>query len=208
MASIAQALPASNSSGAWLWEWLKDELAPYPGRTLLVARMVTAVTILTVIYMTFRIPYAWQGVIYALLVSRENPRATLKSAATILFVTAIGAAYILLSMQLVINIPSLHFVWIVSTLFLDFYTISAQTNYLAAVAFVNTVSVGIPFWDRHVPAHVKVEDTLWLCLAVLIAVLVTGSVELASVRPRLNDPIVLLVTDRLTAVEDMLTCYA
>src|SRR3954462_11935007 len=115
MASIAQALP--NRPGAWLWKWLKDELAPYPGRTLLVARMVTAVTILTVIYMTFRIPYAWQGVIYALLVSRESPRATLKSAATILFVTGISAAYLIVSMWWVINIPSLHFVWIVSTLF-------------------------------------------------------------------------------------------
>ena len=79
MASIAQSLPASNRSLAWLWEWLRDELAPYPGRALLVARMVIAATLVMIIGMTFRIPYAWQGAIYALLVSRESPRATLKS---------------------------------------------------------------------------------------------------------------------------------
>ena len=73
---------------AWLWRWLKDELTPYPGRLTLVARMVISATLIMVIAMTFRIPYGWQGVIYALLVSRENPRATVNSAATISCVLA------------------------------------------------------------------------------------------------------------------------
>ena len=100
-------------------EWIRDELAPYPGRATLVARMVIAATLVTIICLTFRIPYAWQGAIYALLVSRESPRATLKSAATIFLVTGIAAAYIIVSMKLVINIPALHFLWIIATLFVD-----------------------------------------------------------------------------------------
>ncbi len=208
MASIAQTLPNSNALLAWVWEWLRDELAPYPGRALVVARMVIAATLIIIIGMTFRIPYIWQGSIYALLVSRESPRATISSAATILRVTGIGAAYLILSMKFVLNIVPFHFLWIIGTFFLAFYAISTLTNYLAAVAFVNTMALGIPLWDRHVSAETNVEDTLWLCLAVLIAVLVTGAVELAFVRRRPGDEILLPMSDRLSAVEDVLNSYA
>ena len=208
MASIAQSLPGTNRSLGWLWEWLRDELSPYPGRALLVARMVTAATLVIIIGMTFQIPYIWQGAIYALLVSRESPRATVSSAATILFVTGIGAAYLILSMKLVINSPALHFYWIIATLFISFFAISTLTNYLAAVAFVNTISLGIPLWDRHVSAETNVEDTLWLCLAVLIAVVVTGAIELAYLRHRHGDEAVSLMMDRLSSVEGVLGAFA
>jgi len=208
MASITQTLPNSNRALAWFWEWLKDELTPYPGRGLVVARMVLAATLVMIICMTFRIPYAWQGAIYALLVSRESPRATLQSAATVFVVTGIGAAYLIFSMRLVINSPALHFLWIIATLFLAYYAISALTNYLAAVAFVNTVSIGIPLWDLHVSAETNVEQTLWLCLTVLIAVVVTTGVELAFARRPPGDEVVSPITERLSAVETVLTCYA
>jgi len=208
MGSIAQTLPDSNALLTWVRGWLRDELAPYPGRLALVARMVIAATLIVVICMTFRIPYAWQGVVYALLVSRENPRATLKSAATLLLVTGIGAAYLILSMRFVLNIVPLHFLWVIGTLFLAFYFISTLTNYLAAVAFVVTNSLGIPLWDRHVSAETNVEDTLWLCLAVLIGVVVTGVVELAFARQRPGDEVLLPMAERLSAVEAVLVSYA
>lgn len=208
MAAIAQAPPVSSSPLAWFWGWLRDELTPYPGRTGLVARMVLAATLIMVIGMTFQIPYIWQAAIYALLVSRESPQATLRSAATIFVVTGIGAAYILLSLKLVINILPLHFLWVIATLFLAFYGISTLTNYMAVVTFVNTSAFGIPLWDRNVSAETKVEDTLWLCLGVLIAVVITGAVELVFVRRRPGDEILLPLTERLSAVEGVLSYYA
>jgi multidrug resistance protein MdtO len=208
MASIAQSIPASSGGSTWLRRWLTDELAAYPGRALLVARMVTAATLIMIICETFRIPYAWQSALYALLVSRENIRATLTSAATIFVVTGLGAAYLIASMRLVINFPPLHFLWIIGTLFVGFYAIRALTNYLAAVVFVNIISAGIPLWDRHVPAETNVEDTLWLCLATLIAVAVTAGLELAFTRWRRVDEVLALITERLSAVENLLACYA
>jgi len=80
---------------AWFGEFLKGELAPYPGRAALVARTTVAATLVMMICMTFRISYGFQGAIYALLITRESPRATLRSAGTILLVTGIGAAYLL-----------------------------------------------------------------------------------------------------------------
>ena len=99
-----------------------------------VARMVLAATLVMIICNTFRIPYAFLGGIYALLISRESPRATLSSAGTILLLAAAGVAYILVSVQFVISVPLLHFLWIIGSLFLAFYTLTVVTNYGAFVA--------------------------------------------------------------------------
>jgi multidrug resistance protein MdtO len=208
MATVAQTLPRPFSALTWLRAFLQEELAPYPGRTAMVARMTLSATLIMIIGMTFRIPYTWQGAIYALIVSRENTRATLKSAATMFLVTGIGAIYFLTTVRLVINIPMLHFLWVIGTLFLAFYGVSALTNYTAAVAFINLNALAVPLWDRHVPAEVNVEDTLWLCLAVLVAVVVTGAVELIFLPSRPGDEVILPISDRLLAVTNLLTCYA
>ncbi|MGB7726646.1 MAG: hypothetical protein WBL50_01350, partial [Candidatus Acidiferrum sp.] len=159
MATVAQSISPLPSLLAWFGQFLADELAPYPGRAAVVARMTLAATLIMLIGMTLRIPYSWQGAVYALLVSRDNTRATLQSAATIFLVTGIGSAYVLVCVWFVINVPLLHFVWIIGTFFLAFYAVTSLTNYTAAVAFINLIAAGIPLWDRHVPAETNVEDT-------------------------------------------------
>ena len=76
MATAVQTLLQPPPPVAWIWGFLKEELAPYPGRGALVARMTIAATLVMIVCMTFRIPFAFQGAIYALLISRESPRAT------------------------------------------------------------------------------------------------------------------------------------
>jgi multidrug resistance protein MdtO len=208
MATIAQSLPRSPGPLTWVREFLEAELAPYPGRAATVGRMTLAATLIMIVGMTFRVPYAWQGAIYALMVSRENTQATLRSLTTIILVTGFGAAYLLVSMWLVISFPLLHFVWIIATLFLAFYAASALTNYTAAVAFINLNALGIPLWDQHVPAETNVEDTLWLCLAVFIAVVITAVVELVFAQVRPGDELILSISDRLSVVAELFTCYA
>ena len=205
MATIAQSLPQSSGPLTWVREFLKEELAPYPGRAALVARMTLAATLIMIVGMTFSIPYAWQGAIYALMVSRESTRATLQSVATIFVVTGIGAAYLLISVGLVINFPLLHFLWIIGSLFLAFFAVSALTNYIAAVAFINLISIGIPLWDRNVPAETNVDDTLWLCLAVLIGSRDHrgGRVGICAATARGRSHLADL--ERLAAVENLLT---
>jgi len=208
MASIAQSLHGLSSHSDLLLGWLKGELAPYQGRVQLVARMVIATTLVMIVCMAYRIPYAWQAATYALLVSRENSRSTIRSAATILAVTVLSTIYILLSIHLFINSPSLHFVWTIVTLFGAFFAITAQRNYLAAVAFVNTVCIAIPLWDRHVPAEASVEDMLRLCLAVLLAVAITSGVELAYLRWWPGSDILSTIDERLASAHAVLSCYS
>src|SRR5258708_8932221 len=105
MTSIAQSLAASSGHSSLLFGWLKGELAPYPGRVQLVARMVIATTLVMIVCMAYRIPYAWQAATYALLVSRESSRSTIKSAATILVVTLLSTPSLFLSIPLFLKYP-------------------------------------------------------------------------------------------------------
>src|SRR5947199_10833350 len=118
MATLVQSVQESSPRSLWFWGFLKEELVPYPGRFSMVARMVIAATLVMIICMAFRIPYAFQGAIYVLLISRETPRATLESAGTIFLLTCISAGYVLTSARLVINFPVIHFLWIIGTFFL------------------------------------------------------------------------------------------
>ena len=77
MATLVQTVPESPPQPRWFWGFLKDELAPYPGRLNTVARMVIAATLIMIICMTYRISYGFLGALNALLISRESPRATL-----------------------------------------------------------------------------------------------------------------------------------
>src|ERR1700761_2803992 len=208
MATIAQSLPHPSRPLTWIGKFLKEELAPYPGRAALVARMTIAATLVMIVCMTFRVPYAYQGAIYVLIISRQSSQETWKSVATILLFTTVGAAYFLVSMRCIANFPLVHFLWVIGTFFLVFYAISTLTNNTAAVIFAIMVALEVPSWDRHVSAETNVEDTLWLCLAVLIGVVITAGVELVLARLRSGDEVVLPIAERLAAVETLLTCYA
>ena len=79
MATAASTISPLSNSLALLRDLLREELSPYPGRGALVARMVSAASIIMVINMTFQIPFGVYGAVYALILSREHPGATLQA---------------------------------------------------------------------------------------------------------------------------------
>lgn len=198
----------ASAPAGWLWEFLRDELAPYPGRMATVGRMVLAATLAMLIGETFRIPFTFQGTLFTLLISRESPQASVRSAGAIFLVTGIGAAYLLICAWFVISIPWLHFLWNICSFFLAFYVIATLANYSAALVFAFTVAIGIPLWDSLVPAETNVELTLWLILAGAIGTSVSIAIELAFARARPGDDIVLPIARRLAAVLSVLAGYA
>src|SRR5258705_10760318 len=70
------------------------------------------------------------------------------------------------------------------------------------------ICVGVPLWDRHVSAGTNVEDTLWLCLASAIGVLVTVGVEILFSRIKPGENIVAGGVDRLAAAVDVVGWFA
>ena len=208
MATAAPTISGSAAPFAWIGRLLKEDLAPYPGRTGLVARMVLATTIVMIVSMTFQLSFAFQGAIVAFFMSRESARATLQSAFSWLLLTALGAIYVIVSAWFVISIPMLHLLWVFASFFLAFYMIRVLNNYAAAVVFAVMISVGVPLWDRYVPAERNVEDILRLMLITILGTAVTLAVELAFVHREPGDQIVQPIVERLGTVAKVLAYVA
>jgi len=180
-----------------LREFLKEELAPYPGRAALVARMVICATLVMILTMTFRIPYGMHGAVFTLIISRESPRATLKHVRTTVIAFAFSAVYIFIGALFSLDDPTLRLLWIIGTLFIAFYAISATTNYVAATGFGILIAITISLWDMHVPAELKVENTLWAFAQTAMACAITLLVELVYSGFRRGDDLRRSIAERM-----------
>ena len=208
MATAAQSISNAPSPAEWFWQFLKEELAPYPGRAELVARIVIAATIVMILTMTFRIPFGAYAAIYTFLISRESPRQTVISAMTEVVVFVCAALYILVGAMLFVNHPMFRLLWIIATLFIMFYALKTMTSYIAAVRFGWLIVITIPLWDLRIPAEAKLEGLLWAVGAITLASLVAVVVELVFASLRTGDELVSPLAERLAAVEDLLDCYS
>ena len=167
MATLVTNARQADAPLPWFWQFLKQELAPYPGRVALVARMVTATTLVMILTMTFRIPFGAYGAVYALTISRESPRMTASQVTTTVFGFATGAAYVLIGAIFFVDEPILRFLWVIATFFLMFYALSATADYLAAARLGYMLIITTPLWDQHLPANDRVEGTLWAVAAIV-----------------------------------------
>jgi len=192
----------------WFWQFLKEELRPYPGRGALVTRMVGTATIVMIICMVFRIPYAAYAALYAITLSRESSSETLKAAAIVIVSDALAAAYVLAGAILFVGDPTLRLFWVIATLFLTFFGLSALTNHAAISRFGYLLIVTIPLWDRHVPASERVEGTLWAFAALSLASIITALGELVYAEIVPGDDVLQPVNQRFGAVRELLECYS
>src|SRR5262249_61069697 len=119
----------------WCMPFVKTELAPHPGRSWVVGRIVIASTIDMVLVMTFRIPFGYLGAICAFVVSRDSPTATLRSGITLVIVTALGTMYMIFGLMIMVDDPLTHFLLITASVFLAFFLLSVISNYFSAIFF-------------------------------------------------------------------------
>lgn len=192
----------------WLREFLRDELSPYPGRVEIVARMVLASTVIMIVFMTFRIPFGQYAALYGLIISREDPQATINAVKTNLIAFAFSAAFVLVSARVFAGDPMLRFLWVMMALFAVFFALSTMTNYTAAVRFGWMVVIMIPIWDGHTSTEDKVTSTLWAVGALMFASLVTAAIELTFEALHPSRDLLRSLDERLSSVEEVLSCYA
>jgi len=204
MVAVAQPLAHWPRGQTWFSDFLKEELSPYPGRLAVVARMVLAATVLLLIFMTFRIP----GAPYGLIITREDPQATINAVKTNIIAFAWSAAFVLVGAMLFAGDPMLRLLWVVGALFTMFFGLSAMTNYTAAARFGWMVVILIPIWDEHITAEAKVEGTLWIVGALMIASLLTALLEVVFEALHPSRDLLRSLSERLLAVEEWLTCQA
>src|SRR5580658_3264431 len=215
MAVEGKALPAISKpsaldeAGEFLWNFLKTELSPYPGRAWVVARVTIAATLVMILVMTFQIPGGFLGAIFTLFLSRENPTATfvagLRTIAAFLFATA----YTLIGAAMFVDEPLTHFLGVGVSLFVSFFLISITNDYGTAVAFGFTIAGAIPLWDRNtLNINDRVANTLWLGGVIALAVVVTIAVEYVFRRVHPATDLTEGIEHRLQTVESVLRCAA
>ncbi|HTW45041.1 MAG TPA: FUSC family protein [Acidobacteriaceae bacterium] len=195
---------------SWLWfrEFVRWEVAPYPGRVSTVVRMTITATMVMIIVVTFRIPNAFLAALFSILLARENLAATWRGG-RILVLAFIGASlYTLVGMMLFRGYPLTHFFWVIGSLYLIFFVMRTTTNYAAALAFAIPIGVAVPLWDRSLPSQAQVEGTLWPVLIIAVGAGVTvGTEALYRIFDR-SDPLITSVDDMLLAVQQVAESFA
>ncbi|MBV8906599.1 MAG: hypothetical protein JOZ22_23405 [Acidobacteriia bacterium] len=132
MAATAESLPNSHSRSTWLWQFLKDELAPYRRRTGLVARTVIASTIVMILSMIYKIPYGAFGAIWAFNFAHGSLETTAKEVEGMVIGLLSAGVYIILGQGIALADPILRFIWVTGGFLLAFWGMSAFSRYSAA----------------------------------------------------------------------------
>jgi multidrug resistance protein MdtO len=207
MASFAQTMQGSPKPLVSLWEFLKEELLPYPGRTALVGRVVTAATLAMLITMTFRLPYGAYCAIYAVAISRESTQVTLKAATNRIVSYSLGAIYVLIGATLFVEDPVLRLLWVIGTMFLIFYAVSAMSTFVSAMDIGYLIVMTASLWDEHISGEQRLEATLWAVFALAIGNAIAVVIELLFEATRPGSDLLRSIADRLTSVEATLVRY-
>jgi multidrug resistance protein MdtO len=190
-------------SWSWFQEFIRWEVAPYPGRVNTVARMTVTATLVMLIVVTFRIPNAFLAALFSILLARENLTATWRGGRIVVLAFIGACLYTLLGMMLFRGYPITHFFWVIGSLYVVFFVIRTATNYAAAAAFSIPIGVGLPIWDRSLPSQLQVEGTLWPVLIIAVGAGVTvGTEALYRIFDR-SDPLIASVNDLLLTVQQM-----
>ena len=160
----------------WVATFLKEELAPYPGRAAAVARMVLACVVTMLAVMIFKLPNGFLAVFYALVISREDSRSTMRNGLAMVLGNLAGLTVAVAGIILFIDYPLLHFVFAVHAFFLAFFLLRTMANYSLAFGFgiilVAASSVNI-IWAHPNPLRPDIGVTLWTSFGMIVGTLAT-----------------------------------
>ena len=201
-------LPHAERFTAWFPDFLRKELAPYPGRWPIVARMVIAATLSAIIIVTFRIPGGAVGALCAFILSRENLLSTAKSALVLVGAFLLGGIFIPVGARMFASIPITHFLWEAVSLFLVFMLLKTLTNFALAIGIGLVATNILAIWYLPGPAERNVELTLWQVAGALVGALVTLGVELVFHALHKQDEVMVGIDSRMKQIEDAMKCFA
>jgi len=191
----------------WFPEFLRSELAPYPGRAAAVTRITLAAVITVVLVSTFRIPGAAIAVYNVFTVTRDSPTAAIRSALVSVGAITVGLALSMAGVFLFIDSQLIYFVYTVLEFFLFFWLTRVVVQPGAAINVGLAVYNVSNIWRLPYPAQQHVEATLWFWAAMVVGIVVAAVVEVFFVKV---DPIDVLLTgvdERLGAAEELIAAY-
>lgn len=208
MATTSVQLPHAARFTTWFPDFLRKELAPFPGRGAIVARMVIAASITAILIVTFRIPGGAIGVLSAFLLSRESLQSTAQSSLALGSAFLLGGLFIPIGSRFFASIPITHFLWEAISLFIIFFLLRTLTNYLVAINIGAIATAMFAIWYLPGPGEKNVELSLWQVLAALIGAVVTLAVEVVFHAIHHGDELVIGMDVRLQQIETLMEDYA
>ena len=209
MATTTTNFQATSPSRGWFADFLKQELAPYPGRGSTVARIVISSTLVMLIVMIFRIPNGATGPVFAFLYARESLASSVRSTLSVVFTFGAGMLFIPLGARMFASEPMTHFLWEAASLFALFFLLRALNDYGSAVMTSVVGAVAMTTWYLPGPGETNVEHSLWGMFVPAISVAVCLAVEIVyrAIYKDLDD-VLEGITTRLTLMESLFQNYA
>jgi multidrug resistance protein MdtO len=189
-------------------EFIREEISPYPGRGVMVARMVIAATLTMILVMMFRIPGGFQGALYAFLIARDDLRSTLRSGIAVAVSYTIGVSFVLTCAALFASHPDARFLWFAASMFVVFFALDAFEDFAVATGFAIILVLALPIWQTPTTAEHRVELTLWQALACGLGTVVTIAVEAVFRSLFPGNKLLQGLDDRLSAVQALIEAYA
>jgi hypothetical protein len=169
-----------NGSGDGLAAFLRDEIAPYPGRVAAVSRIVTACILTMLLVMTFKLPNGFLAVFYALAISRGDAHSTVRDGVRILLANIAALVVSVAGIVLFIDFPLPHFLFVVSIFFLAFFLLRTLTNYATAFGFgiIVVAAASVPIiWARPHSFTPDLETTVWTAFGIMLGTCATMLTE-------------------------------
>lgn len=200
--NVADITPSNGFESPSSWfesfgELLETELRPYPGRLLLTLRITLACTFVMFCIIVFRIPGGVLGAYSPLLISRESFRSTKRSASWIAAACTLGTIEVVLAAMLSAGSPFLHLVWVWASLVAVFYLVAVLRVYEAALALGLFITNTIGVWDQPTAADLRLRQTLFMLLAILIGCGISVLIEFLFMRTHSRDAVVTGIQERL-----------
>jgi multidrug resistance protein MdtO len=208
MKTASAHLPHAARFTTWFPDFLRQELAPYPGRGATVARMVIAATISAILVVTFRIPGGAIGVLCAFVLSREDLLATAKAAFVFIAAFTMAALFIPIGARFFASIPLTHFLWEGISIFVIFFLLRTLTNFAMATGLSLVATNVLAIWYLPGPAAKNVALTLWQVAAAAVGAGVTLTVEAVFHALHKQDEVQSGVDARLQQIEALMQSYA
>ena len=164
--------------GAELFAWLRDELAPRPGRVAAVARIAGSCTIAVGIAMVFQIPLAAYVVYLVFVISRGESVATLITAISVAVGATLAVALSLVLLTIDAGDPALRLPLMAAITFLGMFL--ARTSTLGPLGYlVGFVMVLTQTLVDTVPSpEMLTRLVLWLWVVVMIPAVLSTLVNL------------------------------
>lgn len=168
---------SDDSTALRLWSFLKNELAPFPGRAEAVVRFLLCSAIVIVCSMTLQVPFLALSLIMVFFTAQENTVLTRLSGIVLVIGTTLAIALSLLLLKLTIDNPMLRLLGAGAIAFCGMYFMRisklGSIGYLVALFVFYSQS----FADLYDNPELIVRALLWVWVAVAYPIVVTIAVN-------------------------------